>query len=218
MNIVKERVFQGLSSCDPPVVIVVQAPLQQIQGFLGTVLLVLAVDEAAELLLLLVLERVVIVGVELDSVFVEVLEELLGALELNDLDELVLVVLAQEEMVDAEQHCSQHAPGPPDVHHEIVQAVVEHQLRALVGPAAHAGVVFLIEQVELGQPPVDQLELLGLVVDHDVGGLHVSMHDAPGVGVVQRLKQLEHVAFDVLQAESFEHALEGGIADALEDE
>lgn len=57
----------------------------------------------------------------------------------------------------------------------------------------HPHVVLPPWVVELRQPPVDQPELLLLVVDHDVVRLHVSVHDPVRVRVVQRLEQLEDV-------------------------
>jgi hypothetical protein len=41
--------------------------------------------------------------------------------------------------------------------------------------------------IELGQAPIDQSELFLLVVDHDVVGLDVSVHDSLGMTEVKRL-------------------------------
>ena len=50
--------------------------------------------------------------------------------------------------------------------------------------------------VELGEAPVDQTELPVLMVDHDVVGLHVSVHDAHAVTVVERLQEFVKVVPD----------------------
>ena len=47
--------------------------------------------------------------------------------------------------------------------------------------------------VELGQAPVDQPQLALLVVDHDVVGLDVPVHDALRVAEVQGLQKFKHV-------------------------
>ena len=52
--------------------------------------------------------------------------------------------------------------------------------------------------VELREAPVDEPELSVLVVDHDVVGLDVSVHDAHAVAVVQSLQQLVQVVPDVV--------------------
>ena len=57
----------------------------------------------------------------------------------------------------------------------------------------HPDVVLLAGVVELGEAPVDQTELPVLMVDHDVVGLHVSVHDAHAVTVVERLQELVKV-------------------------
>ena len=44
--------------------------------------------------------------------------------------------------------------------------------------------------VELGETPIDQSELLLLVIDHDIVGLDVSVHDSLGVAEVERLRRL----------------------------
>ena len=48
-------------------------------------------------------------------------------------------------------------------------------------------------------PPVDDFELFGLVVDHDIVRLDVPVHDALGVCEVESLEELTNVGLDVLE-------------------
>lgn len=82
---------------------------------------------------------------------------------------------------------SEHNPEGPDVKRVVVVLVVNQQLRPLEIATGHPHVVFLAWKVEFSQPPVDNPELLALVVDHDVLRFDVPMHDSVGVAVVQAL-------------------------------
>lgn len=64
-------------------------------------------------------------------ILVEVLEELLGAEHLGDAHELVIVVVAVEEGLLAEDHGSQHAAQRPHVQRVVVHLVIHQQLGAL---------------------------------------------------------------------------------------
>ena len=52
--------------------------------------------------------------------------------------------------------------------------------------------------VELGQPPVNEPQSPVLVVDHDVVRLHVPVHDAHAVTVVQGTQQLVQIEPETL--------------------
>lgn len=65
--------------------------------------------------------------------------------------------------------------------------VVYEQLRPLEVPRGHPDIVLLARVVELGEAPVNEAEALVLVVDHNVVGLHVAVHYAHTVAVVQGL-------------------------------
>jgi hypothetical protein len=66
--------------------------------------------------------------------------------------------------------------------------------------------------VELGQTPIDEAQLAVGVVDHDVVGLHIAVHDALRVAVVKGLQDLEHVVADVEIVEALVEFAEVSIA------
>ena len=52
--------------------------------------------------------------------------------------------------------------------------------------------------VEFGQAPINEPELSVLVVNHNVVGLDVPVHDSHAVAVVQGLQELVEVVADVI--------------------
>ena len=103
-----------------------------------------------------------------------------------------------KEWLLPEDHGSQHAAQTPHVQTVVVHLIVHQQLRPLEVPAGHPHVVLLARVVELRQAPVDQSQSPVLVVDHHVVRLHVAVHDAHAVAVVQGPQQLVQVAPDIV--------------------
>ena len=66
--------------------------------------------------------------------------------------------------------------------------------------------------VELGQTPIDEAQLAVGVVDHDVVGLHIAVHDALRVAVVKGFQDFEHVVADVEIVEALVEFTEVSIA------
>jgi hypothetical protein len=64
-------------------------------------------------------------------------------------------------------------------------------------PAGHSDIILLLGMVELGQTPINQPKLSLGRIDHDVVRLHVAMHDAIAVRIVQGAKQLVEIVADV---------------------
>lgn len=149
---------------------------------------------------LLLIKRVVVL-VDSDVVLLGEVEELVRSQNRDDFDELVCVVLAEEEVLLAEDHRGEHAAGRPDVHREVVLLVTEQQFRALVRSGGDARVQLLVGVVELGKAPVDDLQLLRRRVHDDVHGLDVPVHDAPRVAEVQCEEHLVHVNLDVFEGQ-----------------
>ena len=93
----------------------------------------------------------------------------------------------------SEDHAGEHAAQTPHVQAVVVHLVVHQELGPLEVPAGHPHVVLLAGVVELGQPPVYEPQSPILVVDHDVVRLHVPVHDAHAVTVVQGTQQLVQI-------------------------
>jgi len=218
-------------------VVVPQQLIQEVDRFVADESLVLRVDEAVPGLLLEAAQDVVVLGVELDLVLVEVVEQVVGAKNLGNLDELVGVAVAMEEGLLAEDHGGKHGAETPHVQAVVVLLEVDEQLRALEVAGGDADVVLGTWVVELGQTPVDEAELrerlarqdserksdgtaclLVLMVDHNVVRLDVAMHDALAVAVVESLEQLEDVVADIDVVELGIEGAEVGVIDVFEDE
>uniref|UniRef100_A0A182MKF9 C2H2-type domain-containing protein n=1 Tax=Anopheles culicifacies TaxID=139723 RepID=A0A182MKF9_9DIPT len=145
-------------------------------------------------------------------------EQVLGAEHLRDAHELIIVVVSVEERFLAEDHRREHTAQRPHIERVVVHLVVDQQLRSLEVAARDPHVVLLARMVELGQTPVDQTQLAILMVDHHVVWLHVTVHDAQAVAVVERLQQLVQIVPNVVIAERLVELLEVGIVHMLEDE
>mmetsp|Transcript_51395 Transcript_51395/g.111835 ORF Transcript_51395/g.111835 Transcript_51395/m.111835 type:complete len:285 (-) Transcript_51395:240-1094(-) len=176
------------------------------------------VDEFGPRLAHVPAEQTVKVRVELQVVLVEVIEELVGAEHLCDLDQLVVVVVPVKKGLLAEDHAGKHAAERPHVERVVVVLQVDEQLGALEVARGDADVELALRVVKLGEAPVDQAQLALLVVDHDVVRLHVAVHDAVGMAVLERLEQLVDVVAHVVVCERGVERAEVGVVDVLEDE
>lgn len=56
------------------------------------------------------------------------------------------------------------------------------------------------------------------MINHDIVGLHIPMHDTLAVAEVQRLKQLENVETNVVIGKAGVQCAEVGVVDSLEDQ
>lgn len=217
--------------------VVPQQLIQEVDRLITDKSLVLRVDETVPRLLLEATQDVVILRVELDLVLVEIVEQVVGAKNLGNLDELVGVAVAVEEGLLAEDHGGKHGAETPHVQTVVVLLEVDEQLRALEVAGRDADVVLGPWVVELGQTPVDEAELraklasgtreagadgtaclLVLMVDHNVVRLDVAVHDALAVAVVEGLEQLEDVVADIDVVEFGIEGAEVGVIDVFEDE
>jgi len=89
---------------------------------------------------------------------------------------------------------------------------VDEQLGSFEIARSNTHVVLLARVVELGQAPVDEAELAVRMVDHDVVGLNITMHDALGVAVVKCLQDFKHVEPDVKVVETLVELAEVSVA------
>ena len=215
-------VFHGILRRHTFSMIVLEHLAQQIKSLLTCEALVLRIDElvprfAWERVLR---QQVLVVRVEGQSVLVQICVELFGAEDLRDFHQLVIVVAALEEWLTLEDHPSEHAAERPDVERVVIGLHVNKQLGSLEVARSNAHVILLTWVVELGQAPINKAKLAVGVVNHDVMRLHITVHDALGVAVVERLQDLEHVKADVKIVEALIEFAEISIAcvDKLRDD
>lgn len=193
------HVLHGILGGDSLCVVVSQHLAQQVKCLIRHQLIVLRVDKFRPRLARnrVVWQQIFVVGVEGEPVLVKVSVELLSAENLGNLDELVVVVTALEERLPLEDHASKHAAQGPDVQGVVVSLEVNEQLGSFEVAGGDTDIVLLPRVVEFSETPIDQTKLAVGVVNHDVVGLDVAMHDALGVTVVESLQDLEHVEADV---------------------
>jgi hypothetical protein len=117
-----------------------------------------------------------------------------GSQQLGDDGELVDVVLAGEERL-ALEHLSEDAAGAPDIDLDVVLLPGEHDLGGAVvaggDVAGHLGVL------DAGEAEVADLQVT-VLVDEDVAGLQVAVHDAGRVHVLQAAQDLVEEVLDEL--------------------
>lgn len=140
-------------------VVISQQLIKEIDGFVRDKALVLSADKRVPGLLAETAENVIVLGVELNLVLVEVLEELIGSQNLGDLDKLVGVALSVEEGLLAEDHGGKHGSETPHVETVVVFLEVDEQLGALEVSRCYTDVVFRCGVIKLGQTPIDQAKL-----------------------------------------------------------
>ena len=99
-----------------------------------------------------------------------------------------------KEWLLPENHGSQHAAKTPHVKAVVIHLVIHQEFWPFEVSAGNAHIVLLARVVELSQPPVNQPEPPVLMVYHHIVRLHVPMHDAHAVAVVQSPQQLIEVA------------------------
>lgn len=110
--------------------VVAQQLVEEVDSFVRDKPLVFRRDEAVPGFLLETAKNVVVLRVELNLVLVQVVEEIVGAQNLGDLDELVRVAVAVEERLLAEDHGREHGAQTPHVEGVVVFLEVHQQLRA----------------------------------------------------------------------------------------
>ena len=209
----KVDVIHGVLGCHSLSVVVPQHLAQQVKSLVTHQLVVLRVDELGPWLARdgVLGEDVFVVGVESESILVEVSVELLRAEDLGNLDELVVVITALEEGLTLEDHTCKHAAQRPDIKRVVVGLEVNKELGSLEVSGSDAHVVLLVRVVELGQTPINEAQLAVRVVNHDVVRLHVTVHNALRVAIVESFEDLKHVEANVEVVEALVKFAEVGV-------
>lgn len=99
--------------------VIAQQLVKEVNSFVANESLIVGIDETVPRLFLEAAQDVVVLSIQLNLIFVEVIEELVGAEYLGNLDELVRVGVAVEEWFFAKDHGGEHCAQAPHI-----QAVV----------------------------------------------------------------------------------------------
>lgn len=161
--------------------------VQEVNGIVADESLVLGIDEAVPVLLWEASQNIVVLSVELNIVFVEVVEEILGSQNLCYLDKLVRVAVSMEERLFAENHGCKHGPQRPHIQGIVILLEINEELRPLKVSRCHTDIVLGSGMVELCKTPIDQAQFPLLVIDHDVMWLYITMHDTFAVAEIEGL-------------------------------
>lgn len=140
-------------------VVVAEKLVQEVDSLVTDKSLVLGADKAMPRLLLETPEDVIVLRIELNLVLVEIVEKVISAEDLGDLDKLVGVALSVEERLLSEDHGGEHGSQTPHVQAVIVLLEVHQQFWSLEVAGCDANIVFGARVVELSQAPVDETQL-----------------------------------------------------------
>ena len=204
----------GVLGRDALGMIVTEHLAQEVESLVGNQLVVLRVDEfgpgfARDGVLG---QEIFIMRVKGKSVLVEVGVEFLCAEDLRNLDELIVVVAALEERLSLEDHAGEHAAEGPNVQGVVIGLKVDQKLGSFEVAGSNTHIVLLARVVEFCKTPINETKFPVSVVDHDVVGLDITMHDTLGVTEVEGLQDLEHVVADVEVVEALIKLAEISIA------
>lgn len=170
--------------------VITQKLVQEINSIVADEPLVLCVDEAVPALLGEAAENVVILSIELNVVLVKVVEKVLSAENLCNLDQLIRIAVSVEEGFLAEDHGGKHGAKRPHVERVVVLLEVDEQFGALEVARRNAHIILCASVVELSKAPINEPQLALLVVDHYVVGFDIAVHNTLAVTKIKRLAML----------------------------
>ena len=155
---------------------------------------------------------IVVVSIKSHVELLHISVQLFSSQNFGNFNQLVVVILSLEEWLLLEDHTRKHTTEGPNIQVVIVSLQVNKQLWTFEVSASYSNIVLLVWMIELSKTPVDQSQLLVVVVDHDVVGLYISVHDAFGVAEVKGLQHFVNVEANVLARERFVQSAEIYIA------
>lgn len=126
--------------------------------------------------------------------------------------------MALEEGLLFKNHARHHAARAPYIERILVQGIVNEQLRALVVARGDSHVVGLLWEVELGESPVDESELPIFVVNYNIVGLYISVHNSLRMAKVKCLQRFVKVEANIEVFEGREQLLVVLRVDVFKDE
>mmetsp|Transcript_4296 Transcript_4296/g.9737 ORF Transcript_4296/g.9737 Transcript_4296/m.9737 type:complete len:330 (-) Transcript_4296:185-1174(-) len=208
----------GLLRGQPLLVIIPQQLGHKVNGLLRHQMLVLIRDKLLPRFLGMPPQNPIEMGIQLQVVGIQVVEQLLRTENLGNFHQLIIVIMPVEEWLLPKNHPGKHTSQTPHVQGIIILLQIHQQLRSLEVPTSHTDIVLPSRMVKLRQPPINQPQLPLLVINHDIVRLDIPMHDAIGMTIIQRLEKLKYVVPNIIIREGGVQNLEIGIVHMLEDE
>lgn len=140
--------------------VISQQSVQKVQHLLADESLVVRIHETLPAFLREPPEDVVVLLIQLNLILVEIVEQVLRAKHLCNLDELVRIAVAVEEGLFAEDDGCEHGSEGPHVEGVVVFLQVDEELRTFKVARGDADIVFRALMVEFGKTPIDETELV----------------------------------------------------------
>ena len=146
---------------------------------------------------------VIVVAVKLDIILLNIGEEFISSKHLCNLNQLVIVVFSLEERLLLKNHACKHTSQRPDIQRIVINLQIDQEFRPFEVPTRHSDIILLSHVVVLSQTPINKSQLAISMVNHDVVGFHIPMHDAFRVAEVKRFQHFVHVVADIEISECF---------------
>lgn len=171
--------------------------IEQVYGFGGASVLVAVGNESFEGSLFRRLDELRDLLGEVELVSAQIFFKVVSSHYADNASHLVIVVTSLKEGVDVEKHSSEGTSQRPDIKRVVVLAVFHQEFRAFVISASDTYVILSVRLVKIGQSPVDNTEVSLLMVNNNIQGLDIAMHDSVAMSVVEGFQDFINVESDV---------------------
>jgi hypothetical protein len=121
-------------------------------------------------------------------VLVHVFVKIIFAQHAHNSNQLVEIVASLEKGLNFENHTSHGAAERPDVERVVLESIIDQKLRAFVVSASNTHIVLFVWEVEVSEAPVDESQLLRVIVDDNIQRFYISVHNAVLVRKLERFK------------------------------
>lgn len=139
--------------------IISQQLVKKINCIIADKSLVFGIDKPMPIFLGKPSQNVVILGVEFNVVFIEVLEKIICAQDFGNLDQLIRIAVAVEKRFLSKNHRRKHRAQRPHIQRIIVFLEVDEQFRSFEISRRYSDIVFCPLMIEFGKSPIYQPKL-----------------------------------------------------------